>query len=51
MPHVHILERIDEADIPKDKTEVRAVFKILNEVQRLPWILQYYRAMGVKRFF
>ncbi|MGE3623449.1 MAG: glycosyltransferase family 2 protein [Bdellovibrionales bacterium] len=50
--NVHVFERLDTNPIPRNGAlECRAVSKILNEMGRLPWMLEYYRSLGVNRFF
>lgn len=48
---VHILMRCDHHPIPQNKNEVRLFLLIRNELVRLPYFLEYYRKLGVKRFF
>ena len=51
-PAVHSdLKRIDQRVIPNDPSEIRLVGAVRNEILRLPYFLQYYRQLGVKRFF
>ena len=45
------LERLDNNFIPISGSEVRLFAKVRNEVERLPFFLNYYRKFGVNRFF
>ncbi|MGE3623448.1 MAG: glycosyltransferase family 2 protein, partial [Bdellovibrionales bacterium] len=51
MAPLHIFERVDINAIPQGLRECRAIFVTRNEAQRLPWLLRYYRGLGVDRFF
>ncbi len=48
---VHVLTRLDGHSIPDDKREVRLFATVRNELARLPHLLDYYRSIGVGRFF
>ena len=43
--------RLDAHAIPHDKNEIRFFATMRNEGLRLPYLLDYYRQLGVKRFF
>ncbi|ACB96330.1 glycosyltransferase family 2 protein [Beijerinckia indica] len=45
------LKRIDAHCVPEDKGEVRLFAVVRNESLRLPYFFDYYRRLGVKRFF
>src|SRR5690349_10399577 len=45
------LVRLDRHDIPDDRSEMRLFGVMKNESLRLPYFLEYYRGLGVKRFF
>jgi tetratricopeptide (TPR) repeat protein len=45
------LQRVDTRDVPDAKDEIRLYTVIRNEMDRLPWFLDYYRKLGVDRFF
>jgi glycosyltransferase involved in cell wall biosynthesis len=45
------LKRLDENWIPADKNEIRLFGVVRNENLRLPYFLDYYRRLGVGRFF
>jgi len=47
----HILDRLDDRTIPNDPAELRLFAYVRNESLRLPYLLSYYRSMGVDRFF
>jgi hypothetical protein len=51
MMPVHILERLDSAPIPSGTQECRVIMVVRNEASRVPWLLDYYRRLGVARFF
>ncbi|MEK0085615.1 tetratricopeptide repeat protein [Benzoatithermus flavus] len=42
--------RLDTHPLPMPAGEVRAFLLVRNEVARLPWLLEYYRKLGVDRF-
>jgi hypothetical protein len=47
-----VFERLDNNSIPRGgEIECRAVINVFNENLRLPWLLEYYRKLGVARFF
>ena len=46
-----ILHRKDENSILCKQNEIRLITAIRNEKWRLPWFLDYYRNLGVDRFF
>jgi hypothetical protein len=46
----HVLTRTDSRPIPENTGEVRAFMHACNEILRLPYLLKYYRNMGVTRF-
>lgn len=48
---VHILKRLDALSIPNDTSEVRVFATVRNELSRLVYLLDYYRKLGVARFF
>ena len=43
------LVKIDSRRLPV-KAEIRLLTVVRNEAQRIPWFLNYYRALGVERF-
>ncbi len=43
--------KMDDKLIPDDIDEIRLFMVVRNEALRLPYIIQYYRKMGVNRFF
>jgi hypothetical protein len=45
------LKRIDDHYIPDSQGEIRAFACIRNEVNRLPFLLDYHRELGIDRFF
>jgi hypothetical protein len=45
------IKRLDEHWIPADKNEIRLFGVVRNENLRLPYFLDYYRRLGVSRFF
>jgi hypothetical protein len=45
------LKRLDTRSIPDDKSEIRLFGVVRNEILRLPYFFDYYRRIGVKRFF
>ncbi len=45
------LEQIDENEIASIPGEVRAFLNVRNELTRLPFLFDYYRRLGVDRFF
>jgi len=56
IPHIRpcppgSLKRKDENVVGKGEDEIRIFTAIRNEMQRLPWFLEYYRSLGVNRFF
>jgi glycosyltransferase involved in cell wall biosynthesis len=44
------IERLDRHPLPGPAGEVRAFLLVRNERSRLPWLLGYYRGLGVARF-
>jgi tetratricopeptide (TPR) repeat protein len=44
------IARLDRHELPPAAGEVRAFLLVRNEAVRLPWLLAYYRALGVDRF-
>jgi Glycosyl transferase family 2 len=48
---VHTLIRVDNHPIGNDPDEIRAFMNIRDEMLRLPRTLEYYRKLGVARFF
>lgn len=44
------LKRLDMNPIPDSGNEIRLFAKVRNEVERLPFFLEYYRRLGVNRF-
>ena len=49
--NVHVLERLDSAFIPAVSDEVRVFCVVKNEIDRMAYILTYYRQLGANRFF
>jgi hypothetical protein len=45
------MQRLDAHPIDQAAHECRVVMVVRNEVLRLPWIVHYYRKLGVVRFF
>ncbi|WP_439364450.1 glycosyltransferase family 2 protein [Bradyrhizobium sp. DASA03005] len=45
------LVRQDRRDIPDDRSEIRLFAVLRDEMLRLPYFLNYYRQLGVSRFF
>ena len=45
------LSRVDDRPLNQDRAEIRLFTVIRNELWRLPWFIDYYRALGVDRFF
>lgn len=45
-----VIERLDRNEMPPPDGEVRAFLLVRNEAVRLPWLLAYYRGLGVDRF-
>jgi len=45
------LNKIDGHPIPHDPEEIRLVTVIKNERLRIPYMIEYYRGLGVDRFF
>ena len=45
------LLRKDKNEIKEIKKEIRLFATCKNEIMRLPWFLEYYRKLGVDRFF
>jgi hypothetical protein len=50
-PRPFRLEKLDSRPIPERLGEIRCFPCIRNEVQRLPYFLEYYRGLGIDRFF
>lgn len=46
-----LLTKLDNRDISDRKGEIRVFACVRNEVTRLPFLLDYYRRLGVDRFF
>ena len=44
------IERLDRHALPPPRGEIRVFMLVRNELSRLPWLLQYYRGLGVTRF-
>ena len=44
------IDRLDTHPLPAPAGEIRAFLLVRNELDRLPWLLAYYRALGVDRF-
>jgi tetratricopeptide (TPR) repeat protein len=44
------IERLDRHPLPSPNGEIRAFLLVRNEAPRLPWLLAYYRRLGVDRF-
>lgn len=51
LPAQGILQRKDSNDIATDAGDVLLFTAVRNERWRLPWFLNYYRKLGVDRFF
>lgn len=56
IPHIQpcapgVLQRKDARELPETGDEIRLFTAIRNEAWRLPWFLDYYRGLGVDRFF
>ena len=53
-PRIHggpdAIDRLDRHPLPSPEGEIRAFVPARNERTRLPWLLAYYRALGVHRF-
>jgi glycosyltransferase involved in cell wall biosynthesis len=45
------IRKLDNHPIPETTEEIRAFMCVRNELLRLPWILEYHRRIGIKRFF
>ncbi|WP_234685884.1 glycosyltransferase family 2 protein [Bradyrhizobium monzae] len=45
------LVRQDRRDIPEDASEIRLFVVLRDEMLRLPYFLDYYRNLGISRFF
>jgi hypothetical protein len=45
------LVRVDGRPIAEDRSECRAFLVVRDEALRLPYVLEYHRALGVSRFF
>jgi len=45
------MERLDRHDFNINNDEILAFSTIRNEILRLPWFLQFYRNLGISRFF
>ncbi len=45
------MDRLDSHNINMYSNEILAFATIRNEILRLPWLLQFYRKLGVNRFF
>ncbi len=48
---LNMLQRLDENSIDSSAQECRVLMVVHDEGQKLPWLLTYYRALGVSRFF
>lgn len=48
---VDVLTRLDSKEIISDTSEIRVVCKLRNELIRLPYFIDFYRKMGIDRFF
>lgn len=48
---VHFLKRLDRNEISSDLSEIRLFSIMRNELVLLPFFLEYYRRLGVSRFF
>ena len=48
---VHVLSRCDNRNISDDFAEIRLFATVRNELARLPHFFDYYRRLGVSRFF
>jgi hypothetical protein len=51
MLNVRSLQRLDKNPIPQGVKECRATIIMRNEALRLPYLLAYYRGLGINRFF
>ena len=51
MPQYQCLTPLNDTPIPDDIQEIIVVSTLRNEITRLPYLLDYYRNLGVKRFF
>lgn len=49
--NVHVLTRLDSRPIPDAPQEIRLFNFVYNEAERLPYFFDYYRKLGVNRFF
>lgn len=47
----HVLTRLDTRPIPDAPQEIRLFNFVYNEAERLPYFFDYYRRLGVNRFF
>lgn len=45
------LKKIDDHSIPSVAGEIRAFLNVRNELTRLPFLFEYYRNLGIDRFF
>jgi hypothetical protein len=45
------LHRVDDRPVPAVPNEIRLFLVVRNEMLRLPYLLSYYRRLGVSRFF
>ncbi len=45
------LTKLDSRPVAEDKNEIRVILVAYNEITRLPFLLDYYRKLGVDRFF
>lgn len=45
-----LIRRLDQHPMPAPEGEIRAFLLVRNELVRLPWLLDYYRTLGVHRF-
>lgn len=45
------MKRLDSKPIPKNKSEIRLFLIVRNESLRLPYFFEYYKKLGVDRFF
>jgi len=43
--------KLDERRVDDDREEIRCFFAVKNESMRLPYLFDYYRKLGVRRFF
>jgi hypothetical protein len=48
---IHTLTRLDARPVPDNRDEIRLVATVRNEITRLPHFVDYYRRLGVNRFF